>query len=72
MALTFNIKPVATIRARQTDATFLSIAGCTNSNSITPAQAAAQINKILSIGGKAIVADSHMTRSQFEEVVDDE
>lgn len=71
MALTFNSTPVATIRARKTDASFISIAGCTNGN-ITPAQAAVQINKILSIGGQAIVADSHMTRSQFEEVVDDE
>ena len=72
MALTFNTKPVATIKARSTDASFISVPGCTTSNALTPAQAAVQINKILAVGGKAIVADSHMTRSQFEEVVDDE
>ena len=72
MALTFNIKPVATIKARSTEGNFISTAGCTNSNALTPAQAAMQINKILQIGGKAVVADSNMTRSQFEEAVEDE
>lgn len=72
MALTFNTTPVATIKARSTEGNFISTAGCTTSNTLTPAQAAVQINKILAIGGKAVVADSHMTRSQFEEVVDDE
>lgn len=71
MALSFNTKPVATIKARSTEGTLITTPGCTTEN-ITPAQAAAQINKILAIGGKAIVADTHMTRSQFEEAVDDE
>lgn len=71
MALTFNIKPVATIKARSTEGSYISTPGVTTAN-ITPAQAAMQINKILQIGGKAIVADSHMVRSQFEEAIDDE
>lgn len=69
MALAFNIKPVSTIKAHSTDGkSFITTHGCTTAN-ITPAQAVAQINKILSIGGKAIVADEQMVRSQTEEVV---
>ena len=71
MALAFNTKPVATIKARSTEGNYISVTGCTTAE-ITPAYAADQINKILDIGGKAVVADSHMTRSQFEEVVSDE
>lgn len=71
MALTFNTKPVATIKARSTEGNYISTPGVTTA-SITPAQAAAQINKILALGGKTIVADGNMTRSQFEEVIDDE
>ena len=56
MALTFNTKPVATIKARSTEGNFISIAGCTTGN-ITPAQAAVQINKILDAVGLEIVAD---------------
>lgn len=71
MALTFYTKPVATIKARSPEGSYISVHGCTTGN-ITPAQAAVQINKILSIGGKSVVADLHMTRSQAEGVADDE
>ena len=71
MALVFNTKPVATIKAKATSGESISVAGCTN-GATTPDNAAAQINKILNIGGKAIVGDANMTRTQVEEVVDSE
>lgn len=71
MALAFNIKPVATLKGKMTDGSAFSVPGITTGN-ITPAQAANQVNKLYSIGGKSVVADMNMSRSQVEEVVDDE
>ena len=71
MSLIFNPKPTATIKAKSVEGGFISMAGCTT-DAITPAGAAAQMNKILAIGNKAVLADKSMTRTQSEEVVDDE
>ena len=71
MALAFNIKPVATLKGKSSQGDNISLPGVTTDN-ITPAQAAEQANKLLAIGGKNIVADTNMSRSQVEEVIDDE
>lgn len=71
MALAFNIKPVATLKGKTSDGSSFSVPGITTDN-ITPAQAATQVNKLYSIGGKTVVADKNMSRSQVEEVVDDD
>ena len=72
MALMFNTKPVATIKAKKTGTTdFISMGGCTT-GSISPAAAAAQMNKILTVIGQSVTADQSITRTQTEEVVDDE
>lgn len=71
MALIFQTKPNATIKAKSTTGDTLSIGGVTTGN-ISPTFAATQINKVLYLGGKAIVADNTMTRTQIEEAVDDE
>lgn len=70
MAYVFNTKPVATIKAKVTGSTdSVSIPGVTTANT-TPANAAAQINKILDLAGKAVTA-AGMTRTQTEEAVDE-
>lgn len=71
MSLAFNTKPVATLKGKTSDGSSFSVPGITTDN-ITPAQAAAQVNKLYSIGGKTVVADKNMSRSQVEEVVDDD
>lgn len=71
MALAFNTKPVATLKGKNSDGSSFSVPGITNGN-ITPDQAAAHLNKIFSIAGKTALADTNMSRSQVEEVVDDE
>ena len=71
MALVFNTKPVAVIKAKQVgDSSAINIPGVTTA-STTPANAATQINKILAIAGKEIGATG-MTRTQVEEAVDNE
>lgn len=72
MALAFNIKPVATLKGKSSKGDNITLPGITNSSTLTPAQAATQANKFLAIGGKNIVADKNMVRTQIEEVVDDE
>ena len=70
MALGFQSKPVATIKAKSAASTdMFTINGCTTGNT-TPENAATQINKLLNVGGQAIVADTNMKRIQTEEVVD--
>ena len=70
MAWEFFTTPTATIKAKSANSTdIITIKGVTTA-SITPTAAAQQINKLLNIGGKAIVADSNMTRTQIEEAVD--
>ena len=71
MALVFNSKATATIKGLNSDGSKFSVPGCTTA-SITPAQAATQINKIFDIVGKTAVGDSNMSRCITEEVVDDE
>lgn len=72
MALIFQNKPVATIKAKSaTGQTMYTINGVTQA-STTPANAAVQINKILDIAGFAVAADENMTRTITEEVVDNE
>lgn len=71
MALAFNNKPITTIKARVTGTTEnVAFAGCTADNSLTPADAATQMNKILAIVGKTVTADTNMVRTQVQEVVD--
>ena len=70
MSLAFYSKPVAVIKGKcaQTGA-IISIPGVTTANT-TPANAKAQIDKLLGIGGQNIIADTNMTRVRTEEVVD--
>ena len=50
MALAFNNKPITTIKARVTGTTEnVAFAGCTADNTLTPTDAATQINKVLAI-----------------------
>ena len=68
MALAFNFKPTATLKAKSANSNdMVTFTGVTIANT-TPDNAAAQVNKILDIGGKAIVADTNMTRTQIQEV----
>lgn len=72
MALAFNFKPVATLKAQSATSTdMFTFAGVTTANT-TPANAAAQVNKILAVVGKSVVADEKMTRTSTEEAVDNE
>lgn len=70
MALSFWSRPVAVIKGKcaQTGE-FINIQGVTTANT-TPANAKAQIDKLLGIGGQNIIADTNMTRTITEEVVD--
>lgn len=68
MALAFQSKPTATLKARAYDSTTIhSIAGVTTATT-TPENAAAQVNKLFAIGGLSVVADTNMKRIQTEEV----
>lgn len=69
MALVFDTKPVATLRGKSTSGDNITLAGVTTA-SITPANAAAQANKILAIGSQNILADTNMSRTQVEGAVD--
>lgn len=71
MALIFDPSPIATLKGKSSTGESISLAGITT-DSITPAYAAAQANKLLAIGGKNIVADTNMYRTQKEVVEDDE
>lgn len=69
MAYAFNEKPVAVIKAKLTGTdNDISVGGVTTGTT-TPANAVAQINKILDIAGKSVVADG-MTRIRYEEAID--
>lgn len=70
MALAFLSKPIATVKADlSTGNGQISIPGITTA-STTPANLVTQINKLLNVAGKSIVANVNMTRTQQEEVVD--
>ena len=69
MAWEFANMNVATIKGNNSDGDKITVAGVTTAN-ITPTFAAEQINKILDIGGKAIIIDEEMTRTQVEEAQD--
>ena len=71
MALVFNTKPVAVLKAsdnRDRSAT-RTITGITTANT-TPDNAAAQVNKLLGIAGEGIVANEKMTIVETKEAVD--
>ena len=70
MSYIFNIKQCATLKGKAVSGESLTLPGVTIAN-ITPQQAATQANKILSIGGKAIIPDKTMSRIQTEEVISD-
>ena len=68
MAYVFNTKPVAVITAKQVGDKDLTIPGVTNATT-TADNAATQINKILAVAGREIVANG-MIRNQVEEAVE--
>ena len=69
MAYSFNEKPVATIKAKVAGTTdSISVAG-TNPTS-TPANAKAQIDKVLAIVGGGSLAVEGMSRVRVAEVID--
>lgn len=72
MAWVFNDKPVATIKGQlEGSSATMSVNGVTTA-SITPEAAATQINKLLAIGGKAMVVNAQMARSYSEGAIEDE
>lgn len=71
MALVFQNKKTGTLRAKTTTGTFFNAPGV-NPNETSPENFATQVNKILTIGGKAIVADTDMTLEIKKGVVDNE
>lgn len=71
MALKFVTKPTATLRAKSSDSDDIwQILGVTTGN-FTPDNAAEQVNKLLFIGDRSIIADTNMKRTITEEVVND-
>ena len=71
MALVFENRNVATLRAKSSDGSFISLAGV-NPTETSPSNIAAQVNKVLYIGGKSVVADTNMTLDQKKGAVEDE
>lgn len=72
MALAFENLVSATIKAKDATSTdMFTIPGVTV-GSTTPANAAEQINKLLAIGNKAVVADVNMKRVITQEAIDNE
>lgn len=70
MALNFYAPQTATIRGRLQDSDqYLSIAGVT-SGTTSVENAAAQINKLIIVGGKQMSADKYMTRTIKEEATE--
>lgn len=70
MALVFKTKKVATAKLHEQGKTsFISTPGVTSEEN-SPDAYATQINKVLDIGGKTVVADAKMTVTQVREVVD--
>lgn len=70
MAWVFDTKQSAVVHAQLANSTsMLAVYGCTTA-STTPENAATQINKLLDIGGKAIVVNDKMYRDSKEEAVD--
>lgn len=70
MALAFVTKPVATLKAKAADSNTMYSYGGINKDVDTPANAAAQLNKILTIGGLSVVADENMKVITTKEAVD--
>ena len=70
MAWVFDTKQSAVVHAQLANSTsMISIYGCTIT-STTPENAATQINKLLDVGGKAIIVNDKMYRSTTEEAVE--
>ncbi|MBQ6297422.1 MAG: hypothetical protein IJK81_06990 [Selenomonadaceae bacterium] len=70
MALVFQNRNVATLRAKSTEGNFINVPGVTPDET-NPVNYPAQVNKILAVGGKAIVADLDMTVEMKKGVIDD-
>ena len=69
MAWVFDTKQSSAVHAQLENSTsIIIINGCTTA-STTPENAATQINKLLDIGGKAIVVNEKMYRDSKEEAV---
>ena len=70
MAWVFNTKQSSAVHAQLANSTsMLVVYGCTTA-STTPENAATQINKILDIGGKAIIVNEKMYRDSKEEATE--
>ncbi len=69
MAFTFASKPVATLKAKSADSNTTYSYGGINKDIDTPDNAAAQLNKILAIGGLSVVADENMKLISTKEAV---
>lgn len=70
MALVFQNRNVATLRAKGVDGKFITAQGV-KPDETDPTVYPAQVNKILALGGKAIVADTDMTVEMKKGVIDD-
>ena len=66
----FQEKPQAKLTGKLADGDNFSYAGVTTQET-TPDNAAAQINKLLDIGGKEFIADSDTKRTITEEAIDE-
>ena len=71
MALTFTNRNTGTLRATGSTGGFITMPGV-NPDDNSPTNLANQVNKILDIGNKAVVADTQMTVDRKKGVVDSE
>ena len=69
MAWTFVTKPVATLKAKAADSNTVYSYGGINKDVDTPDNAAAQLNKILAIGGLSVVVDENLKLVNAKEAV---
>ena len=73
MAYGFTRSKKATLKGRATTGMDdYTIANVSSSDTITPAIAATQANKLLAVFGKEIAGDDHMSRTIKENVEEDE
>lgn len=73
MAFTFQSKPVATLKAKMPSTNAIVQFQGVNPDETSPANAAAQINKLLTCTGNStiqVVADANMTLTQTKEAVE--
>lgn len=69
--LTFTNRNTGTLRAASSAGGFISMPGV-NPDDNSPTNLVNQVNKVLAIGGKSVVADTQMTVDRKKGVVEDE